>query len=305
MQSLDDSRIFTNEDTSKPENRVNLALFSLMQQNWFREWFLGKLDLPLDSILYPPTNERGVRPDLKVETPDDCTSLAWIEIELGTNPGQVEDYSERYDEPIKAVWGRRSDGGDLSLEEIREFLSERVGSLPPQKQMNVKHLGKLIKEGLDGHSRSQTRSEVSEKMRAHPFVAGMTERLGDKLKYTTRRINPGELKADAIEKEGFSLRAFSSVSTTGSVFLLNISGGSQQVKFPNKAWLEKYLPVHRSIAIEEYVAFLNGMGLNIDTGKVSVYAGSLHVDVVLPRLDDLTKRILAFVDSDGHLGNTQ
>ena len=297
MQSFEDSQIFTNEDTSKPENRVNLALFSLMQQNWFREWFLEKLSLPPDSILYPPTNERGARPDLKVETPDGSTK-AWIEVELGTNMEQLEDYGERYDEPIKAIWGRRSDSGDLSLEEIRDFLSERIGSLSPQTKVNVRHLRKLINEGLDGHSRSQTRSEVSEKMRNHPFVVGITERLGDKLKYTTRRINPGELKADAIEKEGFSLRAFSPVSTTGSVFLLNISGGSQQVKFPNKAWLEKYLPVHRSTAIEEYVAFLNRMNLNIDTGKTSVYAGSLHVDIVLPRLDGLAKRVLAFVDSD-------
>ncbi|MXY20260.1 MAG: hypothetical protein F4Y49_02875 [Dehalococcoidia bacterium] len=298
MKSFEDSQIFTNEDTSKPENRVNLALFSLMPQDWLREWFLEKLNLPPDSILYPPTNEQGARPDLKVETPDGSTT-AWIEVELGTNVEQIEDYRSRYREPIKSVWGRRDHGGDLSLEEIRDFLSRRVGSLPRQTEVNVRHLRKLIKDGLDGHSVSQERTEVSEKVRCHPFVVGLEERLGDKLKFTRGRINPGELKADAIMEDGFSLRAFSPVSTTGSVFLLNIRGGSQQAKFPNKLWLEKYLPDDRSSAIEEYVALLNEIGLNIDTGKTNVYArGSLCVDDVLPYLDDLAKCVLTLVDSD-------
>ena len=296
MQSFDDSRIFTNEDTSKPENRVNLALFSLMQQNWFREWFLGKLDLPLDSILYPPTNKRELRPDLMVETLGGST-IAWIEVELGTNQEQFERYRKRYDEPVKRVYGKRSDSGDLSLEEIRDFLSEHIGSLPPQTEVNVRHLRKLISEGLDGHKPPQQRTEVSEKMRAHLLVVGLRERLGDRLKFTAGRINPGELKADAMEKEGFSLLAFS--PKTGSVYLLSIRGGTQQVNFPNKLWLEKYLPAHRSAAIEEYVALLNEIGLNIDTGKSNVYArGFLCVDDVLPYLDDIVKRVLSFVDSD-------
>ena len=299
MQSFDDSQIFTNEDLSKAENRVNVALFGLMPQDWFREWFLEKLNLPLDSILYPPTNMQDARPDLTVEAPDDSKTRAWVEVELGTDPEQINRYSRLYQEPVKSVLGRDDDGGDLSLEEINEFLGECIGSLPPQTEVNVTHLRKLIDEGLYGHSRPQKRTEVSEKIRAHPFVVGMVERLGDKLKFTAGRINPGELKADAIKEDGFSLRAFSHVSTTGSVFLLSIRGGSQQLKFPNKAWLQKYLPDHRSAAIEEYVALLNRMGLNIDTGKTNVYArGSLHVDLVLPHLDDIAKCVLALADSD-------
>ena len=76
MQSHDDSDIFTNEDMSKSENRVNVSLFGLMTQDWFREWVLGKLTLPQDSILYPPTNVQEARPDLKVETPDGSKTLA-------------------------------------------------------------------------------------------------------------------------------------------------------------------------------------------------------------------------------------
>ena len=54
MDNIDD--LFVNEDVSKPENRVNLALFSVMQQDWFREWFLKSLDLPSDAVVYPPKN---------------------------------------------------------------------------------------------------------------------------------------------------------------------------------------------------------------------------------------------------------
>ena len=292
MQSHDDSQIFANEDLSKAENRVNVALFGLLPQDWFREWFLEKLNLPLDSILYPPTNEGEVRPDLKVEALDSST-IAWIEVELGTDSEQISRYGNQLPEPVKAVWGKRGSGGDLSLEEISEFLSESADSQSPQTQVNVRHLKKLIDDGLRGHSQSQKRSEVPEKMLAHPFVVSMTELLGDKLKYTTGRINPGELKADAIKEDGFTLRAFSPVSTTRTVFLLNIEGGSQQIKFPNKAWLERFIP-SRQAEIEEYTAFLSRMDFNIDTGKTNVYAtGSLHVDVVLPHLEELARCVRA------------
>ena len=107
-------------------------------------------------------------------------TLAWIEVELGTNAGQVADYRDRYSEAVQSIWGRREDCGDLSLEEIEEFLGERIDSLQPQVQMNVKHLRKLIRQGLDGHSRSGGRAEISEEMRNHPLVAGLTGRLGDR-----------------------------------------------------------------------------------------------------------------------------
>ena len=52
MGNTDD--LFVKEDISKRENRVNLALFSLMHQDWFREWILKRLALPTDAVVYPP-----------------------------------------------------------------------------------------------------------------------------------------------------------------------------------------------------------------------------------------------------------
>lgn len=302
MKSHNDSQIFTNEDLSKAENRVNVALFGLMPQDWFREWFLENLDLPLDSIVYPRTNVREMRPDLTVETLDGST-IAWIEVELGTNPGQLKDYCERYDESVKSVCGKRNDGGDLSLEQIRDFLSERIGSLPLQTEVNVRHLRKLIDEGLYGHSRSggkRTGVQVSAEIRAHPLVAGLEDQLKNKLVFGTGRVGPGQLRADAMkghEKDGFSLYGFSSVHDDGVAFLLNLSGGSQTMQFPTILHLEKYWP-HNPVASKEYAALLNRMGLNINKDHDQWNAGSRHVDVVLPYLDDLAKCVLAFVDSD-------
>lgn len=35
--------IFVNEDISKPENRINLALFHLQMNSNFHNWFFNKL----------------------------------------------------------------------------------------------------------------------------------------------------------------------------------------------------------------------------------------------------------------------
>ena len=300
MQSFDDSRIHINEDLSKAENRVNVALFGLMPQDWFREWFLGKLDLPLDSVLYPPANEHGARPDLKVEAPDGSTK-AWIEVELGTNPEQIEDYRNRYDEPVKRVWGRRGNAGDLSLEEIRGFLSKRVGSLPPQTEVNVEHLRKLIQSGLDGHSKSggkRTGSQVSVEMLDHPIVVGLKEQLGERLVLTTGRVGRGQVRGDTMKsnEDGFSLWGFSPVHKSGVAFLLNITDGKTKMNFPTKFYLESNWP-HSEDTIEEYAQILNRKGLNIDNGTGWKAAGYLGPDDMVDELDDLARCLLALVDT--------
>ncbi|MCX6023158.1 MAG: DUF6508 domain-containing protein [Chloroflexi bacterium] len=64
--SLPPPDLFVREDVSKPENRVNLALFSLMLVPQFRHRFLRELGLDVDSIVYPPRNVPGGRPDFVV-----------------------------------------------------------------------------------------------------------------------------------------------------------------------------------------------------------------------------------------------
>ncbi len=282
--------MFVNEDLSKPENRINIAIFGLMPPDWFREWFLKELNLQSDAIVYPPRDAEGARPDLKVVA-GDGRPLARLEVELGTNPGQAEDYRKRYSEPVKTVWGKRSDDGDLSLEEIAARLDCQK-DLSPQTQVNVGYLSKLIREGLGGHSGSTGRAAVSDEMRDHQLVKGLSERLGDRLRFDLRSKPPrvGCLKADTTstpDNQGFSLRVYSGVAQKRTVFILNISGrsGQKTVNFPSKAWLEKYLPDHHA-QVEAYASLLDKMGLDI-AASTGCNGGCLDLKTVLARLDEL------------------
>ncbi|MFV1991922.1 MAG: hypothetical protein ACC652_14415, partial [Acidimicrobiales bacterium] len=201
------------------------------------------LDLPADSRVYPPTNINGVRPDLKVIDPSGAT-LAWIEVELGTNPAQVADYESRFEEPIKTVFGKRKHDGDLSLEDVASRLGSERG-LPPQVELNVQHLRDQIRQSLsEFSSSSSTRAEVSDEMKENPLVSGLINRLGDRLLFTTGSIPMGRLEADTVSKQGFSLRVNSRKSGSGTLSVLSISGGSDKVVFPPLAKLDRYLPNH-------------------------------------------------------------
>lgn len=282
MDSTDD--LFVNEDLSKPENRVNLGLFSLMQQDWFREWILKKLDLPLDAAVYPPTNIHTRRPDLKV-VKEDCSVLAMIEVELGTNRAQAEDYQKEFGK-VKTIWGRRQSGGDLSLEEVAEFLAEQR-PLSPQVAINVQHLRKLIEDGLSGHSSSGERGHVSEEMWEHPLVAAMRERLGDRLKATTGRVSIGHLKADTVGKEGFSLKV-NRRDKRGDVALMSIRGGSQLI-FPSREKLSRCLPNLRP-DVDAYMSLVTTMGCDVDAGRDNAKPRldlTLNLDAILSKADEL------------------
>lgn len=296
MSQTDDT--FVNEDLGKSENRVNVALFGMMQQDCFRQWFLTKLDLPTDAVVYPPTNMNGYRPDLKVVSRGECT-LAWIEVELGTDECQLARYREVFSDPVKAVWGKQSDGGDLSLEEIAKYLDACPRKdLSPQEALNTEYLYKMIRDGLDGHKGSLGRDRVSDKMRKNRLVVVLEELLDDRLMFEFGNQPPpiGYLKADTTEaggtgNQGFSLRVYSSKATSKTLAVMSISGGREKVYFPSLVKLKKYLP-ERLDAVECYALLLLRMGLDI-----SMYSErarpSLPLDTVLAELDDLALCLVA------------
>ena len=289
--------IFVNENLNHPENRINVALFGLLSHDWLRDWLLSQLGLPVDSIIYPPENQRGVRPDFKIASGDGGT-LAWIEVELGKDPAQVARYRDILDEPIKTIWGRRSDGADLSLEEIAGFLSKRctrVPTLSTQSMNQVQHLVKQIEQALEGHSSSyQRRDEVSETMRNHSLVSGLVERLGSKLMFTTGSVPVGFLKADTNGPEGFSLRVNSRVATQGTLSLLAISGGRPGVLFPSEPKLRRYLPAHGP-QIDSYVSLLQGCGIDL-SGYGENQRPTLPYEYLLGDLDKLAECLVALAD---------
>ena len=249
--------IFVREDLSKPENRVNLALFSLMQQDWFRKWTLRRLRLPTDAVVYPPENIRGRRPDFMVKS--EGSEVAVIEVELGKNHGQAEDYRAQF-AVVKTIWGTREHGGDLSLEEIAEVLGRRR-RLSAQTKFNVAHLIKLIDEGLSGHSRSSARGNVSEEMWNHWLVEELRNRLGDRLDATTGQVGIGSLKADTIGKEGFSLKV-RRLDRSGEVAVLSITRGTHLV-FPSRRKLNRCLPNLRA-EVDDYMRLVASLNCDVE-----------------------------------------
>ena len=257
--------IYLSEDLSKPENRINVALFGLMTQDWFRDWFLNELSLQSNAIVYPPINWYGARPDLKVVAHDEST-LAWIEVELGTNEDQINDYRYRYSEPIKTVCGRQSNGGDLSLEEIACFLDIQQ-DLSKQTQVNVDYLRELIRKGLEGHTTNPGRAAVSDDMRSSPLVAGLDQRLGNRLLFDIGSGSPrvGYLKADTTDtrsNKGFSLRVRRRDSSSGTVSLMSIKAGTQLI-FPSRQKLNRCLP-DRQTEVEAYLRLVSHFGCDVD-----------------------------------------
>ncbi len=289
--------IFVNENLNHPENRINVALFGLLSHDWLKNWLLSQLGLPVDAIIYPPENQRGVRPDFKIASGDGHT-LAWVEVELGKDPAQVARYRELLDEPIKTIWGRKSDGADLSLEEIADYLLKRCARVPTlstQSLSQVQHLVKQIEQALEGHSSSyQRRDEVSETMRNHPLVLGLVDRLGSRLRFTTGSVPIGSMKADTNGPEGFSLRVNSRVATQGTLSLLAISGGRPGVIFPAEAKLRRYLPAHRP-QIEAYVSLLQQCGIDLSSYSEN-QRPTLPYDYLLGDLDKLAKCLIALAD---------
>ena len=274
-----------NEDLSKPENRVNLALFSLMQQDWFRDWVLGKLDLDVGAVVYPPRYVKGVRPDLKVV--HNGSQLAMIEVELGRNQAQADVYRDRFG-TVKTIWGRRGSGGDLSLEEIAEFLRE-PRCLPAQTRINVQHLSKLIEEGLRGHSPPSDRSMVSPEMWEHSLVKALRDRLGDRLDATTGPVRVGHFKADTIGQEGFSL-SVNRRDVSGSVALVSIRSGVLLI-FPSRSKLNRCLP-GRPAEVNSYISLITTMGCDVDSDVDNARPGlslDANLDAVLGRIDELAR----------------
>ena len=283
MVNSDD--LFVNEDVSKPENRVNLALFSLMQQDWFRIWFLKRLCLPADSVVYPPTNVHSRRPDLKVVS--EGSEVAVIEVELGSNLGQAEDYRKQFGS-VKTIWGKRKSRSDLSLEEIAEFLEE-PRCLSEQTKINVQYLSKLIVVGSSEHSSSGERYNVSKEMWEHELVMALRHRLGDRLKATTGPVGIGQLKADTVGKEGFSLKV-NRGDRAGYVALFSINSGTHLI-FPSRRKLNRCLP-NRQAAVDAYMSLIITMGCDVDApgenARPHLYLDS-NLESVLGKADDLAR----------------
>lgn len=273
-----DKRIFVNEDLSRPENRINVALFGLMAQDWFRNWLLRSLDMPEDAIVFPPTNVGAQRPDFTIEDPNSGELLGWIEVEVGSDAGQLRSYEESFPGRIKAIWGR---SGDLSLERISSRLTSELdaGTLASQPRLSALLLRKLIEQALGEAASASKPVPVSDKMKKHWLVRALKKGLAGRLDFDLKPAVPGCLKANARGDHGFSLRVYSPKASAREVSVLHVRGAAEDVRFASRARLERYLPDHRAEAIAAWCRVVRciGNGGEIDTGS------EMHIPIRIDR----------------------
>jgi len=231
--------LFVREDISKPENRINLAIFHLMMVDEFREWFYRKLNIDRSSVIYPVTNSGGNRPDMIIKNGSKTTGC--IEVELGSeNVSQTQTYSQHY-ERIYTISGLKSHNTDLSLEEVKDFINNvDKSSYNPQQVLSMTYLSKLIETYIYGFE-SNTRTQISEKVSEHSFFKVIIDSLQDIISDSISKIYPGEIVIDTVKDEGFSLKVYSSLSNNKKLALISRSGGRDTIIFQSADKYKHYL----------------------------------------------------------------
>ena len=286
-----DERIFVNEDLSRPENRINVAMFGVMVQGWFRTWLLSQLGIAGNAIIYPPTNSETMRPDFKIENPDTRETLGWIEVEIGRDPGQLSRYQDHFAEPVKSIRGH---AGDVSLVCIVSRLECELdaGTLEPQARLSVLLFRKLIASALSEAASDSKPVWISSKMKEHWLVQALTDSLGDRLDFDLKPMVPGGLKANARGTQGFSLRVFSRIASGREVSVLHIRGGAKEIGFASRARLEHYLPDHGQ-AIAAWYELIRSMSGEIDIAGMA----QVPVRIEKPRFEEHMARFSECLDA--------
>jgi hypothetical protein len=291
--------IFLHEDTSKPENRINLAIFGLMAVPSFRRWMQERLGLGETAVLYPALNlsDGAGRPDFAVKNAESDATVAWIEVECYKDEEQLARFRKSCSPLlVKAIWGKREYGADLSLEEVAEHLSGLQYAEEPQIRYNAEHLRQQIDEVFSGHwSGSAKPTVVSDHVRETSFVRRLVEelaRLGGGLSFDiSGPMRPREIRANTRGKNGFSLRVYSPVAPSDrSVSVLYQSGGRSDVYFQSLAKMTQYLERRRDV-LEELSTLVEQMGGDMKSIELNARTSASLAEVE-PRLPALAAIIL-------------
>ena len=258
------------EDTSKPENRVNLSLFHLLMNREVKSFIFSKLQLDPDCVIYPAPNlvteefDTIDRPDFKIEKNGQL--VGYIEVELGKDDVQVEKYKNKTADHIVvySIFGKISDGGDLSLEEIYYHLREKQDDLSRNSQdyWSLKLLLKLIQYYvIDGNFKSNNkRTSISISMRDSLIIMALYKNIGANYILDQPGCTPqnGRLLLNTVGESGFSVRVYSRKSSNGSFSLMNRTGGTDKIYFP--AYVKMKLYISDIEFIERYTNFLISLG---------------------------------------------
>ena len=219
MEQFND--IFVNEDISKPENRINLAIFHLQMVPEFHHWFLKKLGITDDVIIYPVKNVDGSRPDFVIKNLQGI-KIGYIEVECGTDLEQLTRFVRLYEKDgirIYSVFGKREYNSDLALEEIKEFLESRMDILQSnQQKLSCKYLIESINSTIYRISDTKRKPVSKEFINENLFVRDLLKKLSDIDKPdNSNRPVPGHIYYDTVKEKGFSLKVYSQKGNKKSI----------------------------------------------------------------------------------------
>lgn len=292
--------LFVNEHVSLPENRVNLALFSLTHIPVIRAEVLDRLGLPSDSIVYPPSSEGGRRPDFVVVSPDNRVA-GWIEIELGAeNRRQIADYRAQWHQPIKSVVGPREAAADcdLCLEELAEFVTSLETELDLQQMKAAAIFTRLVSVALHPLNRDQTYKSPEEAITGRPCLQALSLHLDGRMRFGMPPITPGEVLVSTIHHKGWTLRVFSKVARARSVSLMwDTAIGAGRIRVPSHAKLIRCLPSAVE-ALGKYQELMRSLGANL--GAISERESlSVEEDRLIQIVEPLSAVIARIAESYG------
>lgn len=259
-----DSPIYYKEDTSKPENRTNLALFSILMIPEIHSFVCDRLKLPKDVIIFPCPNlaeeefNSRQRPDfcIKKSYPFTSQEIGYIEVELGKeDQAQLQGYRTELNTPIYSIVGKKNyfeNGrrGILSLEEIYDLASEIKRSYSNTQQCaSLELFCSLVKYYvIDGNFHSSTkRTDISETTLSSRLIKEIYNYFGKDNILRNTRPKHGKILLNACGGQyGFSLRVYCTKTQTtknGGFSLMHRTTSKPKItKFPSLRKLRKYFP---------------------------------------------------------------
>lgn len=259
------------EDTSKPENRVNITLFHLLMNEGIKNMITEKLGLDKNCVIFPASGlviedfVSSHRPDFVIQLNNDI--IGYIEVELGKDLAQVKTYKDlaRDDIKIYSIFGKKEYGGDLSLEEIYSFVKNKKGKIPndSQEHYSMKLLLELIKYYvIDGNYKANNkRTSISDGMKDTPIIKALYNSIdNDKIiDEEGGKIVEGKLLINTISQSGYSVRVYSRESKNKQLSIMARSKGEPRIQFPSYKKMKNYLPNNIDF-VEEYTNLLENLG---------------------------------------------
>ena len=136
----------------------------------------------------------------------------------------------------------------------------------------------------------------------HPLVVGLSEGLGDRMKFNlTEYESPPDGCLNAVMTDtGSSLRVRRRDGKYGTVALISIRNGEFLI-FPSRAKLNRCFPGYPD-EVEAYMSLVSGFGCYVDVdGNNARHRPRLSRDlaVVLQEIDELTRCLQALADRPG------